>query len=431
MRVNDQEEGATAPASNDGVGPSPSGGGTNDRPTTDPALRESDCPLSGVPLDAPAAGSRGGCFSTVYTGSSGGVKRGGALYHAGSILRCRSAGNNGLRGPARGGFDARDIHIGIEASRPTLRAYSAPHFLHSALFPPKHIGRRIGGKSPVEASDTKGAGSTRTRERVHSRGGAWRKHETPLETEQMNAPCQHGRGGYLHRYQGFEQEKVSCPPVVTFRVLGGLGESRRRRRANTAPTREDGQNNNQSASLRADGGDPRASFRPGTASQTDSTYGLSEETPGSLTVEVSHEASTEKEVGSSAYPLDLFAEGSRVETVAPTTGERVRVTPAWCPGSKNRPRGAKRQASWGGSGATQQRKPALINKMAPRRPKMNQDGVPVGGRNNSSRVARRFGTATARSSPYNCKMNSSAFLPYSLERPVSTERSQAFFYTSN
>lgn len=280
----------------------------------------------------------------------------------------------------------------------------------------------------MDASDTK-RGGTRTRGRAHSRGGVWRKHETPLEAEEMDAPCQHGRGGYLHRYKGFEQEKVSCPPVVTFRVLGGLGESRRRRRANTAPARQS-RENNQSASRPADGGDPRASYRPRTANHTDSTYGLSEETPGSLTVEFSHDTSIEKETGSSTYPLDLFAEGSRVEPVFSPPDEGVRARPAWRPGSNTRPRGAKRQASWGGSGAAQQRKPPL-NKTVSRKAKMNQDGVTVGSRSNCSRATGRFGAASPRSSPYNCKMSSSAFLPYSLERPVSTERTQAFFYTSN
>lgn len=409
---------------NGGVGSSLGGGGSDYRSATDPASRQSDCPMNKATSDAPP-GSRG-CFSTIGTGDFSGVTRGGTLYHAGSILRCRSAGNNDLRGLARGDFDGGGTHVGIEAARPTLRAYSAPHFLHSALFPPKNSALPVGGKLPVKASNTKGS-STNKRERAHSRDGGQRELEASLEVEEMNTLCQHGRGGYLHRYKGFEQEKVSCPPVVTFRVLGGLGECRRR--ANTVPVGKTCQNNKINASRPTEGGDPRASVRSGTACHADSAYGLSEETPGSLTAGLLHETSRKKEAASPVYPWDLFAEGSRVEPVSPPLDEEERSTPAWCSTSKNRPRGAKIQASWGGPSVARKRKPPL-NRATPRKVKMQQDGVSVGSTSNN-KAAGRFGAATARSSPCDGKMNSSAFLPYSLERPVSTERAQAFFYTSN
>lgn len=359
----------------------------------------------------------------------GGVQRRGTLYHAGSILRRRSPDNNDPRDLGEDGYTRGTTHVvGIEAARPTLRAYSTPHFLHSALFPPKYRALRV-EKPQVEVSNNTTGGITSMRERVHSRNGGRRKHETSREPEEMDKPCQHGRGGYLHRYKGFEQEQISCPPVVTFRVLGGLGESRRRR-ANSAPAGKARRNNEKNVSPSpAKGGDLRASIRPVTACHTDSGYGLFEETPGSLTVEFSHESSTEKETGSSAYPLNLFAEGSRVEPVSAPPDEGVTATPAWFPGSKIRPRGVKRQASWAGSGAAQQRKPPL-NKTASRKVKVQRHGAAVGSRSASSRAARRFGSA-ARSSAYSCEMRSSAFLPYSLERPVSTERTQAFFFTSN
>lgn len=306
--------------------------------------------------------------------------------------------------------------------RPTLRAYSAPLFLHSALFPPKNSTRTAPGKPQAADSNTSG-GSKSTRNNFYMTGEGRRAGET-------NAPCRHRQGGYLHRYKGFEQEKVSCPPVATFRVIGGLGEFPKRR-GNTAPAGKTGKHEGAGAPL-ADGRvvqqpleQPAASpVRPGRGGRVDSTCSLSGETPSSLAVELSHEASTEEE-WPSAYPLELFAEGSNVAPESPPGGG-VSATRAWFSRSNGRPNGAKRLKAWG-EGAVAQR--GLPQSAAERSKTKMRGGLTAGSRTSSCRANRRFGSANANSSPYNKR--SSAFLPYSLERPVSPERTPAFFYTSN
>eukprot|EP00752_Nemacystus_decipiens_P006673 g6000.t1 len=344
--------------------------------------------------------------------------RGGTLYHAGAVLRCRSAG--ALRSLVEGSSDGRGTHSGSVPLRPTLRAYSTPIFLHSALFPPKSSSQAARGRSRAADSNTSGGRQKDTRGHYHTQG-------TGRSAEEAHAPCRHRRGGYLHRYKGFEQEKVSCPPVDTFRIIGGLGEFPRRR-GSTAPAGRIRKHDRNSAPLAVarvvrQPRDPAASsLGPGRGGRIDGACEFSQETPGSLAVELSYQSSTE-EGRSSAHPLELFAEGSKLAPESPPIGG-IAGTPVWCSKTKGRPNGAKRIKAWR-EGAVQPG--SRQNGTRTRKDKMR--GGPAAGSKTSSRADRSFGAAKASSSLH--KKRPSAFLPYSLERPVSPERTRAFFYTSN
>lgn len=355
------------------------------------------------------------------------------LYHAGAVLRCRSAG--AMRSLVRGGCDGRGTRLSSSPSKPTLRAYSTPLFLHSALFPPRSSAQAARGR-PHQAADSSNntSGGRKSCPRNHSyTSGEGRRGSG----ETREPSFRHRRGEYLHRYKGFEQEKVSCPPVATFRVIGGLGEFPRRR-GSTAPAGKTKKHEGNAAPLAEcrvvqQPQEPPAasSVRPGRRGHVGSACALfsQEIPPGSLAVEpLSHECSTEGGLGRpSVYPLELFADGSNVAPESPPTGGGVAATPAWCSRSKGRPNGAKRIRAWG-EGAVQQGLPHnradITNKNRMR------GGLTAGSKTGNSRANRNFGAANASSySPH--KKHPSAFLPYSLERPVSPERMHAFFYTSN
>lgn len=384
----------------------------------DSAIGQPDCPWNETQQDALGdSHNRGDPVSSLDEN----VNCGGTLYHVGGVLRCRSVGP--LRSLVRGNCDDRGTHPGSVPLRPTLRAYSAPLFLHSATFPPKSSTQTARGKPPAANSNTNG-GVTSTRSHSCTPGERRGAGET-------NAPCRHRRGGYLHRFKGFEQEKVSCPPVATFRVIGGLGEFPRRR-GNTAPAgtsrKHDGDTAPFTGGRAVQPSQQKLAASPvttGRGGRGDSACALSQESPGSLSVELSHVFSAH-EGQPSTYPLELFAEGSIVAPESPPDGG-VAATPAWCSRTTGRPNGAKRMKAWGESdvrrGLPQNKEEMSKNKMK------NKGGLTAGSKNASSRENRRLAHANATSSPY--KKRSSAFLPYSLERPVSPERTRAFFYTSN
>lgn len=441
--------------------------------------------------------------------SSGSIKCvGGSLHHAGGILRCRSAG--AISRSLGEGFcdDGGNKNPSIESMRPTLRAYSAPHFLYSALFPPKHRGRGPGSKETAASSNIHptSAGPTCSWERALSSDGRRRGNqgESLSEAGEVAEACccqRHRRGGYLHRYMGFEQETVSCPPVAELRVIGGLGEFPRRR----GKSRDAGGVRGQARSENSNNGNKGAAactafareharggaetYRQESAEQVESVRSergkagaessivacrLPGETPpNSLLVEhpswqtsaeegeQQHPEQEERDartVRAPSYPLELFAEGSRV---APPRSpprplaedEMVAVTtPAWWRSGRsgrsgsgnsanntsfNRPKGAKRQKAWGVS--AQRKKSASTPSAAAPGRKTTMTTAATDARNHFGRNrtkeggARKFrAAADARPSPQSTvKHCSSAFLPYSLERPVSPERSRAFFYTSN
>ena len=295
--------------------------------------------------------------------------------------------------------------------------------MHSALFPPKSSAQAARG-GPCEATRSNTGGGRKSAQ-DHSRTSG----EGRSAAGETKAPCRHRQGGYLHRYKGFEQEKVSCPPVVTFRAIGGLGEFPRRR-GSTAPAGKT-RNHEGNADPLADGRVVRQSQEPAASSvrperrgRVGSACAFSQETAGSLAVELSYESCTE-EGRRSACPMDLFAEGSSVAPESPPSGEGVAATPAWCSRSKGRPIGAKRIKAWG-EGAVHRGPP---HSRAQTKKDRMRGGRPAGSKT-SSRASQSFGTANAGSSRHTTK-RPSAFLPYSLERPVSPERAQAFFYTSN
>lgn len=383
----------------------------------DPAVGQRDCPW--IQSQQCACGdSQGDHLPTL----GGRVKCGGTLYHAGGVLRCRSADT--LRSLVRGNCDGRGTHPGNKSSRPTLRAYSAPLFLHSALFPPKSSTQTARGEPQAAASSITSDGRTSTQDRLHAPSEGQRSGET-------KAPGRHRQGGYLHRYQGFEREKVSCPPVTTFRAMGGLGEFPRER-GKTAPAEQRSRHEGIIAAPLTDSRGAQqpqeagvSSARPGRGGRADSSAcTLSEETRGSLAVGLSQGTGME-EGQSSAYPLELFAEGSNVAPGSPPPGRGVAAAPAWCSRSKGRPNGAKRLKAWR-EGAVQRGPPQ--NRAETIGTKMNR-GLTAGSETSRRATNRRCGAVKAKPSPYTER--SSAFLPYSLERPVSPERARAFFYTSN
>lgn len=381
-----------------------------------------------------SAGSSHGCrtssqldalsSSTITTTNCGGT-----LQHVGGILRCRSANADPLTWASGGdcdeGGDTR--HPSMEPiSRPTLRAYSAPHFLHAALFPPKSCAPATGRRAPVAGSNMSASGSERSSVRGRAGGGEWTDQEA-LEAATVKAPCQHHpQGGYLHRYMGFEQEKVFCPPVDTFRALGGLGEfpRRRRRRCSTAPAV----------------GQPQGRLRMVPPTHVDGGGGFEPEItePGRrglldrdcpLAIEDPSDQTNVEEARASPYPLELFAEGSSVAPVSSSDGvgggDGAAAAAARCGESSRRPRGAKRQKSWA-TGAHEKSRSSRTTKTCALHPGRKTGDISAGA------GARRCGSACgSSSSPYSCSSKRpSVFLPYSLQRPVTQER-KAFFYTSN
>lgn len=396
------------------------GGITDDtkieRPAADPAAGKSDVPSNETPLDS-VGHSRGGQLSTVDEVR---VNSGATLYHAGSVLRCRSAG--ALRRLASGhDSDGRDARPSMEPFRPTLRAYSAPHILHSALYPPQDRGRKRRGKIPVETSNPSGD-SRSTRDPSLARGSAGRRTQELSDGEEAGAPCKHRQGGYLHKHQGFEQEEVSCPPVVTFRVLGGLGELPRRRKCDTAPGRKKTANRVRDAQLIQE---PAASYsRAGRRDRLGGSFGLAEEAHNSPVVELSQTVGAEggKAPAHAMEPLD---EGSNVPIDSPPGGLTAEI-PAWCSTRrKSRPRGDKKlKAREAGTMPGESPRSKTVTKS-----RTKAKHVLATRSKSSTRAALRLDGKSSTVPAHN--MRSTAYLPYSLERPVSRERTQAFLYTSN
>lgn len=389
--------------------------------------------LSDIQQDS-SAGNSHGCrtysqLDALSSSTTTTINCGGTLQHVGGILRCRSASADPLSLASGGDCDegGGTRHPSMESiSRPTLRAYSAPHFLHAALFPPKSCAPAAGRRVPATGSNTSAGGSKRSCARGRAGGGEWADREA-LDVATVKAPCQHHlRGGYLHRYMGFEQEKVLCPPVDTFRALGGLGEfPRRRRRSSTAPAVGQPRGRLRMAPpthVDAGGGFEPENAEPGRRGLLDSDCPLGVEDP-------SDQTSVEEERGS-PYPLELFAEGSSVGPVSSSGGggggDGAAAAAARCSESSRRPRGAKRQKSWA-TGAHEKSRSSRKTKTCALPPGRNA------GDSSAGAGTRRCGSAGGTSSSAYCSSSSkrpSVFLPYSLQRPVTQER-KAFFYTSN
>jgi len=386
------------------------------RPAVDPLGGENDALSNEMPLDS--GHSLGGQCATVATVDGDRINRGGTLHHAGSVLRCRSAG--ALRKLARGhDSDGRNSRPSTEPFRPTLRAYSAPHVLHSALYPPKDRARTARRSPPVETGTPSGD-SRRSRDPPLARGRAGRRtQELFSEGAERGAPCKHRQGGYLHRYKGFGQEEVSCPPVVIFRVLGGLGELPRRRNYGTGPGGKNRANRARDARLTQEPAAP--SIGAGRRDRLDRSYRLAEGGRSSPEMGLSQAVGTEAGEASALG----FPEGTNVPTNSPP-GELAAEKPAWCSARRSsRPMGVETLKAWGAGIPGGDSPPSKT--VAKGRTKAKN--VLATRRKSSTRTAPRpRGTSSSFSTHNTC---STAYLPYSLERPVSRERTQAFLYTSN
>ena len=224
------------------------------------------------------------------------------------------------------------------------------------------------------------------------------------------APCRHRRAGYLHRYMGFVQERVSSPPLESFRALGGLGEYPRKESSAAAVRRtsidQDGAASANSTTEEAVTSDPRGR-RCSLGTSAERSYGGRFSTAAAMGGPSSTAVSSKE-----ARPLELFTDGIRL---APNSKPNAaQIIPAWCSRSKKRPKGAKRQKSWEAGGRR-----SCHPKDAP---KNNPPG-------SSSLKACKAKTRRNRraGSPYLVGV----LLPYDLERPVSPERTEAFRYTCN
>lgn len=364
-----------------------------------------------------------------HTTGSGGESRE-ILRHAGGILRCRSATVSNLRWShsAKGGKtnDANDKATISPAARgrPTLRAYSAPLFLHSASFPPK--------RRPSQKGDGVVGRKAATANKSRNNEG-WREESASRSGADGAAPCQHRPRGYLHRFMGFEQEKISSPPVTTLTVLGGLREREFPRAAGDTAT--DGIASQAGQGSRSEtGGAARGAGRDETSKRTRRAFSKRAEdlsagahtntdrrfsSRGGARRSVATPGPTPGEVvalHANAFALGLFADGSRLAPVSPPEA-RQQVPPVWCRGNKGRPRGAKRQRAWGTAGPTP---------LPSRKTGAGTPGGRIGSRGDGVRVVGREGTERRETGSNCCSV---AFLPYSLERPVSPERTGAFSHT--
>lgn len=355
------------------------------------SVRRGDCSCKKIPRTA--------VDRELDNNSATGAARISALHHVGGVLRCRSVGASSRGFAHRDGGETTPL---AETTRPTLRAYSAPLFLHSTIFPPKNRVQTGRGMSTVETTDERpncdGRYVTFTRQK-EAQGQVERTAAVPA-TETTVAPSQHRLGGYLHKFMGFEQERVSSPPVESFRVVGGLGDFPRkeatlaRRRART----------DRSASARSESRAATAQPPGGRRNNSGDSLRLHERKRSILDGGVGPRASHEQ-----AYHLGLFADGSTMAPISPP-GDR-HTFPVWCSRSKRRPGGAKEQKVWGACGW----------EVVP------GSGVhEAGGKTRSGGSSRGLVSGPASGADY-----SSAFLPYALERPVSPERAQAFSYTCN
>lgn len=350
------------------------------------------------PAGCPTVSFNGAGGRPATTGSGG--KRGVTTVRAERLFRYRSAAANSDR-PAMGSL--AEAGIPRSAVR-TLKPYSAPLYLHSTLFPPKNHDQPAGKESQVNGGANYRKG----------RGNEWRKSlgttVVPAIVATEAAPHRHRQSGYLHRYMGFQQEEVSHPPVTSFRVLGGLGEGLRK--PSKAPAvRPNPEHGKPAARVNPGRSEGPAAPRPGIVvvpSGSTASWCRSEGTR-SVTCGTS-DAST---VHEDACPLGLFADGSKVAPIfPPNVGVQV---PVWCGRNKERPRGAKRSSSWGADGW----------------------GMLNANENTADRSAiftkgttRKSGARGIRSDE-DRSSTCSAFLPYYLERPVSPERAQSFFFTCN
>lgn len=344
------------------------------------------------------------------------------LHHAGGVIRCRSTRQ--LR-PSRSTAEERKGSESLSA--PNLLAYSTPLLLHSPLFPPKR--RTQGRKKSTPAGTTVAAAECAGHEvfataipsgRAENGDKVW---AWTASTPPESAPFRHRQDGYLHKYMGFEQERLTSLPVEAFRIRGGLKDSsasctnsgRTDRSAAMAATTQQLQNY---VNIRRD----QSRERVMTASTTTGSHANASRPVASRSHRVRLEEASnphhQHPLHVNPFPFELFAEGSNFSPASPPEGVRRNSPDASFPGtssgSKKRPGTAKHQKAWG---AVEQ---------SSRQPKHKSDS-------NRSSVAENTPKTTSRKSrlatmryAYPC-----AFVPYTLERPVSPARTPVFSYTCN
>lgn len=151
------------------------------------------------------------------------------LHHAGELLRCRAAPRSRtseqmlseISGNDKGGGDQNnplESSTSFASQRPSLRAYSASLFLYSPSFPPyiyrnhkRDLMTRAGAEHDiVEAERQQPVGNMRTRYRIDDESStcpmtATAKYTTVSASSDNLLP---GRG-YLHKYMGYAQEKIT------------------------------------------------------------------------------------------------------------------------------------------------------------------------------------------------------------------------------
>eukprot|EP00904_Undaria_pinnatifida_P003438 jgi/Undpi1/13095/HiC_scaffold_8.g02757.m1 len=514
------------------------------------------CPVSGAPNPCGSGSGKKGDSSRGNT-ASGNYRGDNVLRHVGGIVRCRSVyASSRIPPPARGSCigdletAAADVNnTDIVPVRSTLRAYSAPQFLHSAAFPPTSrthaacgsmratasgdddtftkfqtpssskaggapvtaadgdgdlrryqalaaSNRSIGhGKAPATVGDNDGRGSYQTsasNDRSHgcraqhtahggrrhedkTRGGhthgektheGGRKHrgKTPgdhrnHEKERMSAVTgavgaaggavgavvsgRHRPAGYLHRYMGFVQEKISSPHLESFRVAGGLGDFRQKERAavvgralnghggaaNVTPaTEEEFATSEPAGRRRCSPGSSERSFE-GTRSPSlaggGCSLGTSERRGTSRRFYEGRQAAaggpsrtTAVAVKEAVYPLKFSADAGSLAPISPPNA--TQTIPAWCSRSKKRPNGGTKQKNVrGADGWKGSRHPT---KDAPN--KLTGSSISLAAcKAKKPRIIRKRRAG----SPYRLGI----LLPYDLERPVSPERGEAFRFTCN
>lgn len=345
-----------------------------------------------------------------------------ATQHHGGLVRGRAAAGSGVRRPATSAGGGADAHrgngdAGVRGTR-TSRIYSSPLFLHTAVFPPKGLSMCTVQKAKALAAVQ---GSERTRlgiDRILDLGreDEWKAGAFQTATTAANggAPGRHRQRGYLHRYMGFERERVSSPAVKSFRTSGGLGGSSRR-------------------SIDLSGGSNYSNGHQVKAARTEmgkrlpGTYRASERCADDLSPNIDRAPRTRGKRRNQVVPINddgcvvgLFAKGSALAPTSPPNAER-RGPPVWYSGSKKRPHGAKLQKAWevDAPGRLASRETRTEDAIYHRRHTLESSGIKC------IRLRRARG----------CKISSEpdaiAFLPYSLARPVSPVKTQAFLYTCN
>lgn len=359
---------------------------------------------SGQPVDV-SWGDFAGLKNRLST-ADGGRRGADLLLHAGGILRCRSAGLGRAAKEKSGGDEDGAVTAPLT---PNLRAYSAPLFLHTALHPPCIQVRVATRKIPESRANGRRTGRARPN---HICSGSERKREEALGHRQYR------QEGYLHRYMGFEQCKVWFPPVQTFRITGGLGEFPPKE----ATASGDGKiASGRTASVRGDPAKVKEPVdKPRRKASSENLARLSaaegRHTSSAVVEDNPPDGGTVIQEDSSSL-LGLFAEGSVIAATAkhrqnglPDGGRGLSSRSSG--GSKGRPRGAKRQKAWGLGGRN------IPLKKLGRSYTKRCPSLPKGDRGSGGRKER------LQSSP-----RLESFLPYTLDRPVSTLG--AFAFTCN